>query len=292
MTQHQKIGFIGLGVMGGSMAANLMAKGYTLGVSNRTRSRADALLAKGAQWFDSIASLCAWADIVITMVGFPQDVEQVYLSQSGILSHMRPGGIAIDMTTSKPSLARAIAQKAAEHNILALDAPVSGGDVGAKNATLSIMVGGDKAAFDAALPLFEAMGKNIRLLGGPGSGQHAKMCNQICVGANVMGVCEAMAYAKGAALTPQEVLQAIQGGAAGSWQLNNTAPRMLADDFSPGFYIKHFVKDLGIALEEAQMMGLNLPGLALVKSLYEQLQDAGMGDLGTQALYRHYVKAQ
>lgn len=289
MMKGKNIGFIGLGVMGASMADNLMKNGFTLGVSNRTKSRGDALVEKGAKWFDTPAALAAWADVMITMVGFPQDVEQVYLHQDGILNHMREGSIVIDMTTSKPSLARTIAQQAAQKGIAALDAPVSGGDVGAKNATLSIMVGGDEAAYQAALPLFEAMGKSVTHLGQAGSGQHTKMCNQICVGANVMGVCEALAYAKGAALSPQEVLQAIQGGAAGSFQLSNTAPRMLAGDFAPGFYIKHFVKDLGIALEEAQGMGLNLPGLALVKNLYEQLQQAGMGDEGTQALYTHYV---
>lgn len=289
MMKGKNIGFIGLGVMGASMADNLMKNGFTLGVSNRTKSRGDALVEKGAKWFDTTAAIAAWADVMITMVGFPQDVEQVYLHQDGILNHMREGSIVIDMTTSKPSLARTIAQQAAQTGIAALDAPVSGGDVGAKNATLSIMVGGDEAAYQAALPLFEAMGKSVTHLGQAGSGQHTKMCNQICVGANVMGVCEALAYAKGAALSPQEVLQAIQGGAAGSFQLSNTAPRMLAGDFAPGFYIKHFVKDLGIALEEAQGMGLNLPGLALVKKLYEQLQQAGMGDEGTQALYTHYV---
>lgn len=290
MMRGKNIGFIGLGVMGASMADNLMKNGFTLGVSNRTKSRGGALVEKGAKWFDTTAALAAWADVMITMVGFPQDVEQVYLHQDGILNHIREGSIVIDMTTSKPSLARTIAQQAAQKGIAALDAPVSGGDVGAKNATLSIMVGGDKAAYQAALPLFEAMGKSVTHLGQTGSGQHTKMCNQICVGANVMGVCEALAYSKGAALSPQEVLQAIQGGAAGSFQLSNTAPRMLAGDFAPGFYIKHLVKDLGIALEEAQGMGLNLPGLALVKNLYEQLQQAGMGDQGTQALYTHYVK--
>lgn len=269
------------------MAGHLLAAGHALRLHTRTRAKAEALLARGADWAESPAALAAGCDVVFTMVGFPRDVEEVYLGDAGLLAHLRPGGLLVDMTTSRPDLAVRIAAEAARRGGAALDAPVSGGDRGAREATLSIMVGGAREAFATALPLLRLMGREIVHHGPPGSGQHCKLSNQIAIAANMVGVCEALAYARAAGLDPARVLTSIAGGAAGSWSLSNLAPRMLAGDFAPGFFVKHFVKDLGIALAAAADLRLDLPGLALAERLYRELRDLGEGDSGTQALYRH-----
>lgn len=270
------------------MAAHLAAAGYPLNVYTRTRSKAEALIEGGATWCDSVAELARASDVIITIVGFPEDVEEVYLSDGGILAHAKDGALAIDMTTSSPKLAAAIHQTASERGVAVLDAPVSGGDIGAREARLSIMVGGDAAAFERAKPLFEIMGANVVHQGGAGSGQHTKMCNQIAIAAGMVAVSESLAYARASGLDPETVLKSIESGAAGSWSLSNLAPRMLAGDFAPGFYVKHFLKDMRIAIESAEELGLELPGLALAKSLYEKLADQGGAEDGTQALLRLY----
>jgi len=276
------IGFIGTGVMGRSMASHLMKKGHSVLVNNRTKSSADSLVKNGAIWKDNVADIAKDADIIITMVGYPKDVEEIYLGEKGILNNAKSGTYVIDMTTSEPSLAKEIYDKAKEKGIYSLDAPVSGGDVGAKNATLTIMVGGDKDAFEEMMPVFEVMGKNIILQGGAGAGQHTKMCNQIAIASNMIGVSEAMLYAIKAGLDPERVLESIGAGAAGSWSLSNLAPRMIKGDFEPGFYVKHMVKDMKIALEEAEKMGLWTPGLELSKSLYDEIVREHKG---TQVLF-------
>ncbi|AMX84209.1 oxidoreductase [Geobacillus subterraneus] len=283
------IGFIGLGVMGKSMARHLLKAGYPLLVHTRTKEKALDLLEEGAVWKETVADLAKEADVVMTMVGYPYDVEQVYFGEGGILEQARPGTYVIDMTTSTPTLAQAIYEAAKQKGIHALDAPVSGGDIGAREGTLTIMVGGDEEVFLACKPILERLGTNIVLQGKAGAGQHTKMCNQIAIATNMIGVCEAMAYAKQAGLDPLRVLESIAKGAAGSWSLSNLAPRMLAGDFAPGFYIKHFIKDMKIALEEAERMNLPLPGLALAKSMYEELAQAGEENSGTQALYKRYI---
>ncbi|TVR46834.1 MAG: NAD(P)-dependent oxidoreductase [Puniceicoccaceae bacterium] len=286
------LAFIGTGVMGRSMAGHLLDAGYPLFVYNRTRSKSDDLVARGAVWKDSPADAAREAAVVITIVGYPRDVEAVYLGAGGILAALPEGGLAIDMTTSSPLLARRIAEEGARRGLACLDAPVSGGDRGAREATLSIMVGGDEATFARALPLFEAMGKNIVLQGGPGAGQHTKMSNQIAIASIMVGVAESLAYAKKAGLDPERVLQCIASGAAGSWSLSNLAPRALKGDYAPGFFVKHFIKDMKIALESAEAMQLPLPGLALARSLYEKLSAGGGDDEGTQALLRFYFEGR
>lgn len=282
------IGFIGTGIMGKSMAANLLKAGYPLQVYSRTRAKADDLVAAGAVWKESPASVAEGASVIITIVGFPADVEEVYLGEFGILTGTNPGAICIDMTTSSPALAQKIAAATAKKNVETLDAPVSGGDIGAREARLSIMVGGDKAAFDRVLPIFEAMGKNIVYQGPAGSGQHTKMCNQISVASGMLGVAESLAYAKANGLNPKSVLESISSGAAGSWSLSNLGPRVLNGDFNPGFMIKHFRKDLGIALEAAAAAGLDIPGTKLAAELYARLAENESDELGTQALYLLY----
>ena len=282
------IGFAGLGVMGYSMAGHIMKGGYDLLVYNRTKEKAMGLLAQGAVWTDDPFSLAEKSDVVITMVGYPKDVEEVYLGVRGIVAGARPGSILIDMTTSSPALAVKIAEKAAEKGLFSLDAPVSGGDKGAREGTLSIMAGGDAGVFQSMLPLFELMGKNIVLQGGAGSGQHTKMANQIALASNMMGVCEALAYSKKAGLDPETVLRSISGGAAGSWSLSNLAPRILAGDFAPGFFIKHFIKDMKIAIEEAERMSMDAPGLKQAFARYEDLAAKGYENEGTQALFKLY----
>lgn len=280
------VGFVGTGVMGRSMAANLIKAGITVCVYNRTREKAEDLIADGAIWKDTPAEVAKASDIVITMVGYPKDVEEVYFNADGLLANAQPGAYLIDMTTSSPLLAKKIYQTAKDHNIFAMDAPVSGGDIGAREATLSIMVGADAAAFDAMRPLFELLGKNIQHQGAAGAGQYTKMANQIAIAGNMMGVSEAIAYAKQVGLDPTHVLDSIATGAAGSWSLSNLAPRMIRGDFAPGFYIKHFIKDMGIAIESAEEAGLDLPGLTLAKKLYDQLADKGLENDGTQALFK------
>ena len=284
-----KVGFIGTGVMGSAMASHILEGGYKLSVYNRTKEKALALINKGAIWKDSVAQLAKDSNIVITIVGYPKDVEEVYLGENGIINNIKKGSYVIDMTTSKPSLAKKIYETAKQKGIFALDAPVSGGDVGAAEGTLSIMVGGDKEAFQNLKPIFELMGKNIVLQGGAGAGQHTKMCNQIAIASNIMGVCEALAYAKESGLDPETVLKSIGAGGAASWQLSAYAPRIFKGDFAPGFYIKHFVKDMKIALEEAAAMDLDTPALRLSKKLYDKLIEQGKQDLGTQALYELYL---
>ncbi|MGE6631167.1 NAD(P)-dependent oxidoreductase [Bacillus sp. NPDC077027] len=290
MTQLKTVGFIGIGVMGNSMAGHLLDAGYDVFVYTRTKMKAEALLQKGAVWKDSVKQLAEEADVVITMVGYPSDVERIYLGENGLVVHAKDGACLIDMTTSKPKLAKEIEEKAKERGLFALDAPVSGGDVGAKNGTLAIMVGGAKEAYEDCLPLFQQMGENIQYQGPAGSGQHTKMCNQIAIASGMIGVAEAMAYAEKSGLDPEHVLKSITTGAAGSWSLSNLAPRMLKGDFEPGFYVKHFIKDMGIALEEAALMDEEMPGLALAKSLYEKLKEQGEENSGTQSLYKLWVK--
>jgi len=286
--QKPTVGFIGIGVMGRSMAGHLLDAGYSVHVYNRTQSKAQDLVDRGAQWQPSPGKVAAAADVIITIVGFPADVESVYLGEDGVLAQARSGSLAIDMTTSCPNLASRIAQEAAAKGIEVLDAPVSGGDIGAREARLSIMVGGSVSGFERALPLFEIMGKNIVHQGPAGSGQHTKMCNQIAIASGMMAISEAMAYAKKSGLQPETVLKSIESGAAGSWSLTNLAPRVLKGDYAPGFFVKHFIKDMKIAIESAQAMGLDLPGLQLAKKLYDQLASKGCEDDGTQALFKLY----
>lgn len=284
------VGFAGLGVMGRSMAGHILDAGYDLLVYNRTKEKAKNLIERGAVWKDDPRSLAEGSDVVITMVGYPADVEHVYLGERGLLEGARPGTVLIDMTTSSPGLAARIAEEGKKKGVSVLDAPVSGGDRGAREATLSIMVGGDEKVFNDMAPLFSVMGKGIVLQGGPGSGQHTKMANQIAIASGMMGVCEAVVYAKKAGLDPDRVLSSISAGAAGSWSLSNLAPRMLRGDFAPGFFVKHLIKDMKIALEEAKGMGMETPGLARTLELYEELASMGYENDGTQALYRLYDK--
>ena len=282
-----RVGFIGLGNMGRFMAGHILAAGHPLNVFNRSRDKADDLLARGAVWCATPGEVAANSDVVITMVGYPHDVEQVYLGADGIVARAHRA-LLIDMTTSSPELAVRIAAQAVKVGCRSLDAPVSGGDIGARDAKLAIMVGGDQAAFDAALPILQLMGANIVRQGGPGAGQHTKMCNQIVIASTIMGVCEGLAYAKAAGLDLPTVLQSIGGGAASGFQLNIMGGKIINKDFAPGFYIEHFLKDLGIALAEAQRMQLEMPGLTLARKLYEDLAQQGHSRLGTQALIKHY----
>jgi 3-hydroxyisobutyrate dehydrogenase len=284
LSKKTKIGFIGIGVMGFSMCQRLMNEGYSLTVYNRTKSKAKALLKKGATWADSPAKVAAQSDIIFSIVGFPKDVEEVYFGEQGILQGARSGSILIDMTTTQPSLAQKIYKAAKTKKIASIDAPVSGGDVGAKNGTLSIMIGGDKKAVKKVMPLFEIMGKNMIYEGKAGAGQHTKMCNQITIAGTMIGVCESLLYAHKAGLDLETMLQAISGGAASCWTLHNLAPRIVNRNFEPGFYVEHFIKDMEIALDEARLMNIALPGLALVHQLYKALQGQGHGRKGTQAL--------
>ncbi|MFD2213141.1 NAD(P)-dependent oxidoreductase [Metabacillus endolithicus] len=288
----QTIGFIGLGVMGKSMAKHVLEAGYPLKVYTRTKEKAEELLSLGAEWKSTVAELSNESDIIITMIGYPQDVEDVYLDEAGIISSSRPGTYVIDMTTSQPSLAKRIYEQAKQKNIYALDAPVSGGDIGAREARLAIMVGGDREAFDYCYPLFEKMGQNIVYQGEAGSGQHTKMCNQIAIASGMIGVCEAISYAQKSGLDPSNVLKSITTGAAGSWSLSNLAPRMLEGDYEPGFFVKHFIKDMGIALDESNEMDLFTPGLKLAHELYEKLAEEGNENKGTQALVKLWDKAE
>lgn len=288
MLEKKKIGFIGLGVMGASMAEHLLNAGYELHVHNRTKSKADALIAKGAIWEDSPADLAKEVEVVISMVGYPQDVEEIYLGEKGVFKTMKQGYI-VDMTTSSPKLAKKLHEEAKNRGIAALDAPVSGGDIGAKNATLVIMVGGDRSTLNELRPILQVIGRNIYYFGNAGSGQFAKMANQIAVAGNMLGAAESMAFVKKAGLEPAEALETITGGAGSSWALANLAPRMLRDDRAPGFFVKHFIKDMSIALEAAEEMKLDLPGLQLAKRLYDELADKGLGDCGTQTLFAKYM---
>jgi 3-hydroxyisobutyrate dehydrogenase len=279
-----RLAWIGTGVMGVSMCGHLLDAGHQVAVYSRTRSRAEGLLAKGAGWAASPANAAAEADVVFTMVGLPADVREVVLGPQGTLSSARPGTTLVDMTTSEPSLAIEIDTAARARGVASVDAPVSGGDVGARNATLSIMVGGDADAVEQVRPLLEVLGKTIEHQGGPGAGQHTKMVNQILIATCMVGVCEALLYAYRAGLDLEAVLRSVGGGAAGSWSLTNYAPRILRHDYAPGFRVDHFLKDMEIALAEARRFDLALPGLALAHELYLALRAQGHGSDGTQSL--------
>jgi len=279
-----RIGWIGTGVMGSSMCGHLIAAGYQATVYNRTRSKTDALAAEGARVASSPREVAEASDVVFTIVGYPSDVREVVLGEQGTLSAAKPGSALVDMTTSEPALAVEIAEKAKAKGVHSVDAPVSGGDVGAKEARLSIMIGGEPDVVDALKPLFEAMGKTIVRQGGPGAGQHTKMVNQVLIASNMIGVCEALLYGYKAGLDLETVMQSVASGAAGSWSLSNLGPRMIADNFEPGFFVEHFLKDMGIALAESRRMNLALPGLALAEQLYRAVAAQGYARKGTHAL--------
>lgn len=270
--------------MGTAMAGHLLAKGHAITVFSRTRFKAEELLLRGARWAESPAQVADESDVVFTMVGFPQDVFDVYLGEEGLVHQARAGMVFVDMTTAPPSLAGTIAEAVKARGAHFLDAPVSGGDVGARNASLSIMVGGETGIVETIRPLFESLGKTIVHQGATGAGQHAKLCNQITIAGTMIGVCESLLYGYRAGLNLETMLQSIRGGAAACWTLDNLAPRILARNFAPGFFVEHFVKDMGMALEEARRMGLVLPGLSLVHQLYLAVQAHGHGRSGTHAL--------
>ena len=287
---QQKIGWIGTGVMGASMCGHILKAGYTVAVHNRTKAKADDLVKNGAQWCDTPKEVAEQSDMIFSIVGYPTDVEEIYFGEKGILGGVKEGSIIVDMTTSEPTMAEQIYASAKEKEVAALDAPVSGGDVGAKEARLAIMVGGDKESFDTVKPLFDIMGKNIAYMGEAGAGQHTKMSNQIHIATTMIGVIEALLYAHKAGLDMEEVIAVVGKGAAMSWSINNYGPRIANGDFDPGFFIKHFVKDMGIALKEAERMRLSLPGLALAHQFYLAAMSMGLENMGTQALYKVFEK--
>lgn len=279
-----RIGWVGTGVMGRSMCGHLIKAGYQATIYTRSKDKAADLIAAGAKWVDSPKAVAETSDVVFAIVGFPKDVREVFLGEKGLLAGSKPGNIMVDMTTSDPSLAAEIYQTAKGKGVHSLDAPVSGGDIGARNAALSIMVGGDAEAFAAVQPLFECMGKTIVHQGAAGAGQHTKMVNQILIASGMIAVCEGMLYAYKSGLDAKTVLQSVTVGAAGSWSLTNLGPRIIDRNFEPGFFVEHFIKDMGIALAEAEKMNLCLPGLALAKQLYEAVRAQGYGRKGTHAL--------
>ena len=284
----KKIAFIGTGVMGKSIVKHLLAKQYEVSIYTRTKEKAQELLTIGALWAPTPKAAAHDADVIFTMVGYPQDVAQVVLGDEGVLQGAKKGAIIVEMTTSEPTLAKQLYKEAKQQGVAVLDAPVSGGDLGAQNGTLSMMIGGDEAVFNQVQPLLAVFCSTIVYQGMAGAGQHAKMCNQIAIASNMIGVCEAISYAERASLTIDTVLASISTGAAGSWSLSHLAPRMAQKDYEPGFYIKHMVKDLGIALQEAKQMNLTLPGLEMANEMYQKLVAQGYGDNGTQALIRLY----
>lgn len=284
----KKIAFIGTGVMGKSIVKHLLAKQYEVSIYTRTKEKAQELLTIGALWAPTPKAAAHDADVIFTMVGYPQDVAQVVLGDEGVLQGAKEGAIIVEMTTSEPTLAKQLYKEAKQQGVAVLDAPVSGGDLGAQNGTLSMMIGGDEAVFNQVQPLLAVFCSTIVYQGMAGAGQHAKMCNQIAIASNMIGVCEAIRYAERAGLTIDTVLASISTGAAGSWSLSHLAPRMAQKDYEPGFYIKHMVKDLGIALQEAKQMNLTLPGLEMANEMYQKLVAQGYGDNGTQALIRLY----
>ena len=281
---HSRIGWIGTGVMGASMCGHLLQAGYPVTLYSRTRAKAQPLLERGASWADSPRAVAEQSTVIITMVGFPRDVRDVYFGPAGILAGARPGSILIDMTTTEPALSREIEAAASAKELLTIDAPVSGGDLGARNATLSIMVGGQREIVERVRPMLERLGKKIVYQGGPGAGQHTKLCNQIVIAGTMVGVCESLLYGFKAGLDLSQMLDSIRGGAAACWTLDNLAPRILQRNFDPGFFVEHFIKDMGIALDEAKRMNLTLPGLTLVHGLYQRVQALGHGRSGTHAL--------
>lgn len=281
-----KIGFIGVGVMGSPMVLNLMKKGFDVSVYTRTKSKAQAVLDAGAHWCDTAAQAAQGRDVVITIVGYPKDVEEVYFGAEGIIENADAGTVLIDMTTTSPRLSQRIYEEAAKKGLPALDAPVSGGDVGAQKGTLAIMVGGDRTVFDRMQPVFSAMGTNIRYQGAAGNGQHTKMANQIAISGCIASVCEAIAYAKQCGLDPQDMFDAISTGAAGSWQMTNNGQKIIDGNFAPGFYVKHFIKDMNIAIDESDARDMGLEVLHLVRDKYVKLAEMGGEDDGTQALIK------
>ena len=281
-----RIGFIGVGVMGGPMVLNLMKKGFDVSVYTRTKSKAQAVLDAGAHWCDTVAEAAKGRDVVITIVGYPKDVEEVYFGVNGIIENADAGTVLIDMTTTSPRLSQRIYAEAAGKGLPALDAPVSGGDVGAQKGTLAIMVGGDREVFDRMQPVFAAMGTNIRYQGAAGNGQHTKMANQIAISGCIAAVCEAIAYAKCCGLDPQDMFDAISTGAAGSWQMTNNGQKIIDGNFAPGFYVKHFIKDMNIAIDESDERQMGLDVLHLVRDKYVKLAEMGGEDDGTQALIK------
>ncbi len=282
--ERTRIGWIGTGVMGSSMCGHLLAAGYSVTVHNRTRVKTESLLEKGAVWADTPQQVAEQADVIFSIVGYPHDVEEILLGTHGALAGCRAGCVLVDMTTSKPSLAMQIAEAATHQQVICIDAPVSGGDVGARNATLSIMIGGERETVEALAPCWEALGKTWIWQGGPGAGQHTKMVNQTLIATNMIGVCEALLYAYRAGLDLHKVMQSVSTGAAGSWSLANLGPRIIAGNFDPGFFVEHFIKDMEITLEEAHHMGLKLPGLQLARELYGRLAERGHARQGTHAL--------
>jgi 3-hydroxyisobutyrate dehydrogenase len=279
-----RIGWIGLGVMGRSMCKHLMDRGFRTTVFTRTKETANELLEKGAEWRDNPMEVAKNSDVIFSIVAFPSDVREVFLGANGLLKGCAPGNILVDMTTSDPSLAREIYRQATKVGVATVDAPVSGGDVGAREGRLSIMVGGEEATIKIIRPCFEAMGTTIVHQGGPGSGQHTKMVNQILIASGMIGVCEALLYAHTSGLDLETVMKSVSSGAAGSWSLDNYGPRIINNDFEPGFFVEHFIKDMAIALNEAARMNLSLPGLAMAHQLYNALKAQGGGRNGTQAL--------
>jgi 3-hydroxyisobutyrate dehydrogenase len=286
MTEKPAVGWIGTGVMGQSMCGHLLKAGYSVRVSNRTRAKAEPLIESGAVWCDSPAEVAAGSQMVFTIVGYPNDVETVLLGSDGVMASAAEGTVVVDMTTSSPELAQRLARQGSARGVAVLDAPVSGGDIGARQASLAIMVGGESSAYEKVLPLFERMGQNIALMGAAGAGQHTKMCNQILIAGTMIGVVESLLYAQRTGMSMDAVIDVIGAGAASSWSINNLGRRIAKGDFEPGFYIKHFIKDMGIALAEAARMNLALPGLALVHQFYKAASAQGFDHLGTQGLFR------
>lgn len=285
-----KIGFIGVGIMGKSMVRNLMKNDFEVSIFARNKEKVLDVISEGANFYPTIKECVSGCDAVITIVGFPKDVEEVYFGENGILENVKEGTYVIDMTTSSPKLAVEIFEKAKEKGLKALDAPVTGGDIGAKNGALTILVGGEEEDYKACLPIFKAMGTNIHYEGKAGFGQHTKLANQIMIAGAISGVCEAMAYAKDKGLDVKKMLDSVSTGAAGSKQLELVSPKILGEDFAPGFFIKHFIKDMKLAKEEALTDNVNLDILSKVLENYEELEREGFGDLGTQALIKHYNK--
>lgn len=286
----KQIAFIGVGIMGGSMVRNLMKAGYQVTIYSRTKAKCADTIAEGAVWTDTVADCVKGAEAVFSIVGYPKDVEEVYFGANGILANAAPGAYVVDMTTTSPALAVRIYEEGVKKGLHPMDAPVTGGDAGAKAGTLAILVGGEQADFDACLPLFQAMGRNIVRMGPAGSGQHAKMANQIAIAGTLSGVCEALSYAKAKGLDLNVLLSAISTGAAGSFQMTGMAPKIVSGDFAPGFIMKHFIKDMGLADEEALASGLKLPVLEQVLEQARVLDGDGLGDLGTQGLIKYYEK--
>jgi 3-hydroxyisobutyrate dehydrogenase len=283
---ENKIGWIGTGVMGKSMCSHILNAGHRVYVFNRTKGKANDLVNMGAIWCSNPKDVAENSDLVFTIVGFPNDVEEVYLGEDGILKSIKSGSIVVDMTTSEPSLAQKIYSEAKKIGVSSLDAPVSGGDVGAKSGKLAIMIGGDKETYEKVLPFFKLMGKNISYMGKEGAGQHTKMSNQILIASTMIGTVESLLYAFKAGNDLDEVIQVIGKGAAGCWSINNLGPRIAKNNFEPGFFIKHFVKDMGIALKEAKLLKLSLPGLALAYQFYMYAMALGLENMGSQGLYK------